>query len=146
MATVLRNVTGMESGNMHRGTAARTSRVLVIEYDEQVLQYVREVLEEEGFTVRTARTASEGFQIAEAEHPNLVISTFSLPEPERSQLLELGRHGTDHTAFPVVFMTSEYGSRLQRKWMKAGASSFLKKPFLPEELIKVVRELVKGDR
>ena len=130
---------------MRRGTAVNM-KVLVIEYDEQVRQYVKEVLEVEGFAVLTAPTASEGIRLSQTEHPDLVISTFSMPPPERSRLLELSRHGSDHAAFPLVFMTSDYGSRLQRKWMKAGARGFLKKPFLPEELVQVVRKLLKVGR
>jgi len=145
-ASARRSVAGLEGRNWCRGTVVETSRVLIIEYDEEVLAYVKEVLEAEGITVRMARTAREGIQLAETEHPDLVISTFSLPEPERNRLLDLSRHSTDHTTFPVVFMASEYGPRLHRKWMKAGASGFLKKPFLPEDLVQLVRQLLKKDR
>ena len=127
---------------MRRVTVVRRPRVLVIEYDEQVLLYVKEVLEEEGLFVLTARTANDSFKQIEAERPDLVVSTFSMPEPERFRLLEVSQSDSDHASLPVVFMSSEDSSRLQRKWMKAGASGFLRKPFLPDELIATVRGLL----
>ncbi len=116
--------------------------MLVIEYDEQVLLYVREVLAEQEFEVVTARSAGEARRLLAAERPDLVISTFSLPEAERQQIVEAVQGVEETPGVPLLFMATESGPRVVRKWTKAGASGFLNKPFLPEDLLREVNRLV----
>lgn len=57
----------------------RNASVLVVDDDPSILELVREILELEGYDVRTARNGLEALQAVEADWPTLVLLDMRMP-------------------------------------------------------------------
>ncbi|MFN7960847.1 MAG: sigma-54 dependent transcriptional regulator [Thermoanaerobaculia bacterium] len=100
--------------------------VLVVD-DEAAIREVLEIrLQQWGFRVLCAASAEEARELAEEDHPDLVLSDVVLPEISGLELLKALKTGNEDR--PVILMTA-YGS-IDRavEAMKEGAQDFLTKP------------------
>jgi DNA-binding response OmpR family regulator len=105
-------------------------RVLVVEDDPIIMQLVKDVVDEEGYSVVSAEDGGKAFRILENDN-NFAAGIFDVNMPSL-QGTDLLRHM--HTAkrlmrIPVLIMTSEQDAGVQAESMSAGAAIFLPKPF-----------------
>ncbi len=113
--------------------------VLVTEDNEDLRSLVKMLLEDEGFTVRTAEHGREALQRVEERMPDLILLDMKMPVMDGWEFAEeLRRRYGD--AIPIVVMTAadHAASRAQ----EIHATSWLSKPFEPDELVRKVREHV----
>lgn len=121
----------------------RNEKILVVEFEENSLNTLLEILETEGFQVVTAKDGHEGLLMFESENPDLVIL-----EP---MLLKL--HGFDlcrkiskdsNKKIPVIITTGFYkGEHYKSEAMETfGASAFFEKPYENEALMTTIHELL----
>ena len=119
-------------------------RTLVIEDDEKIQSFVSKGLRQEGHTVDTASTGSEGQALWEANRYDAVVLDIMLPDFDGMQVLSRLRAGGD--LVPVLFL-SALGSVDDRvKGLTAGGDDYMVKPFSIEELIARLRALVRRSR
>jgi DNA-binding response OmpR family regulator len=107
--------------------------ILIIDDDAQVLEAIKDVLEIEGYVVRTAPDGASGIRSFDADPPDLVITDINMPDVEG---IELIRHlARGHRKVPVIAMS---GDPVGTKFLKAarllGAVDTLLKPFSIAEL------------
>jgi TonB family protein len=121
----------------------RNEKILVVEFEENSLNSLLQLLENEGFEVVTAKDGHEGLLKFESENPDLVIL-----EP---MLLKL--HGFDlcrkitkdsPKKTPVVITTGFYkGEHYKAEAIETfGASAFFEKPYQNEELLTTIHDLL----
>lgn len=118
-------------------------RVLVVDDDPVIVQLVKDVIEDEGYTVVSAQDGGEAYRILEKDN-KFVAAIFDLKMPSL-QGTDLIRHM--HTAkrlmgIPVLIMTSEQGATVQSESLSAGAAIFMPKPFTRVTLRTMFRALV----
>ncbi len=114
-------------------------RVALVVDDEVVIRrLVRTVLEADEFTVLEASDGASALDVAEAEHPAIVILDVMMPEIDG---VEVCRR-LDHDAVKVVMLTARDDPELERRCKEAGAVAFLTKPFSSIELLDLLEELV----
>jgi DNA-binding response OmpR family regulator len=120
---------GLEGGSM--------TRILVVDDEPDLLDFVRSALQAEGFQVRTATDGTEGLRIALTTKPDLVILDLLMPGLDGQVVLTaLITH--DRSARILVLSATE--DRLARAaCLEQGAVDFLAKPFVVRELIARVR-------
>jgi flagellar protein FlaH len=120
-------------------------KILLIESDPQVVNLVKEPLEEEGHVVITAQDGSEGLKLARQEQPNLVMVDFGLPKMKGNKVAQRLRHdpATDHQA--ILMLADE--DQLEDVEIGPGASAddFLIKPFSALDLITKIAPLLIGE-
>ena len=119
------------------------TRILVIEDDAIVRELLQEILAHAGYEVAEARDGKEGIRLYRNEPADLVITDLIMPEKEGIEtIMELRRDfpqvkiiaisGGGHVS-PAGYL--EIASRL-------GVQRTFAKPFLPDEILEAVRELV----
>jgi DNA-binding response OmpR family regulator len=118
-------------------------RVLVVDDDPVIVQLVKDVIEDEGYTVVCAQDGGEAYRILEKDN-KFVAAIFDLKMPSL-QGTDLIRHM--HTAkrlmgIPVLIMTSEQSATVQSESLSAGAAIFMPKPFTRVTLRTMFRALV----
>jgi len=110
-----------------------TSKIFVVDDDDQVRGAIRVVLEDDGRTVETF-ASSEAF--LEAYHPGksacLLIDAY-LPGMSGLELLRKLRADGQH--LPAIMITGDSDVSMAVEAMKAGASDFIEKPIGRDELI-----------
>src|SRR4029077_21036821 len=102
-------------------------RVLVVEDEPGIVDFVRRGLEAAGFSVRTAQDGIEGERLALKEQFDLVVLDLMLPG--RAGLEILGSLRRERAALPVIVLTARGKIEDRVAGLDAGAVDYLSKPF-----------------
>jgi CheY-like chemotaxis protein len=112
--------------------------ILLVEDEDGVLQYVREILTRAGYAVLAFNNAAAAIEAAR-HHPgeiDLLITDFVLPGANGSDIAhEIGKH---RPGTPVLVM-SGYTDRLGKR---TDSAAYLQKPFSASDLLNHVRSLM----
>ncbi len=112
-------------------------RILVIEDESRILEFLRLGLEAEGFVVDAAEDGSAGLRLALAGSYELVVLDLLLPRLDGLRLLaELRRSRAD---VPVLILSARSDLSTKLRGFDLGANDFLAKPFSFDELVARVR-------
>jgi two-component system response regulator AtoC len=111
---------------------AQSYRMLVIDDDPGLRDYLEALASSRGYEVFTAGTGEEGIKALEEARPDLV--TLDLVLPGMDGLETLRRLKERLPDVPVVMLSGHGQARSIVEAMKLGASDFLRKPFEVEEL------------
>jgi DNA-binding response OmpR family regulator len=117
--------------------AAGSSRLLVIEDEPGIVDFVRRGLEAEGFTVEAALDGAEGERLALRGGFDAVVLDLMLPG--RSGLEILASVRTAMPSLPVIVLTARGEIEDRVAGLEAGAVDYLVKPFSMAELVARVR-------
>jgi DNA-binding NarL/FixJ family response regulator len=117
-------------------------RLLVVDDEPRLLRAVAVTLTKEGFDVTTARSGAEALVRINESIPDLVVSDVRMPELDGQQLaLSLRSHPrTEHV--PIVFLTAKDDRKDRLAGLRLGVDAYLTKPFDPEELVAVIRNIL----
>ena len=116
-------------------------RILIVEDNITLSQIIRDWLEREGYAVATAINEPFAHKLLRKESFDLILSDVRLPQGDGIHLLEwINKEKMD---IPFVIMT-EYASVTDAvKAIKMGAKDYLAKPVFHEQLVEMVKELLK---
>ncbi|HEY9839779.1 MAG: response regulator transcription factor [Candidatus Sericytochromatia bacterium] len=115
---------------------AASSRILLVEDDAEIVDFIETELRFEGYAVEVARDGLKGLQLARQNHPDLIILDRMLPGMDG---LSLCRRLRQSSEVPILMLTAldEVSHRVEG--LDAGANDYLVKPFELEELLARVR-------
>ncbi len=116
-------------------------KILVVEDEERVSQFIQKGLREEGHAVDAAFDGEEGSFLAEVNDYDLIILDLMLPKKNGIMVCrELRDRGV---ATPVLMLTARDSTGDKVRGLDAGADDYLTKPFAFEELLARVRALLR---
>src|ERR1700754_146826 len=119
-------------------------RILVIEDDPTVGQYVKRGLEEQRWSVDLVTDGEEGEKRASSEAYDLVILDMRLPGKSGLEVLHTFRaRGFER---PVLVLTAQDAVDAKVTALRAGADDYVTKPFAFEELLARVEALARRPR
>ncbi len=119
-------------------------RVLVIEDDPTVGQFVKRGLEEQRWTVDLVADGAEGEARARSQPYDIVVLDLRLPGRSGQQVLRnLRARGFEK---PVLVLTAQDAIDEKVETLRAGADDYLTKPFAFEELLARVEALARRPR
>jgi DNA-binding NarL/FixJ family response regulator len=119
-------------------------KLLLVDDEPGIRESVQAYLEDnEEWSVTTASSAEEAWRFLEQETPDLIISDIMMPQTDGYQFLEQLRENPHYQAIPVIFLTARGMTRDRIKGHKTGCDAYLAKPFDPEELESIIRNLLK---
>ncbi len=116
-------------------------RILVVEDEAEIADFIVRGLREEGYTVENAPDGHDGWHRLSTESWDVVLLDWWLPGVEGLQLLERFRQAGG-TA-PVLFLTARDAISDRVRGLDGGADDYLCKPFAFEELLARVRALIR---
>ncbi|MDT4965266.1 MAG: hypothetical protein QOJ64_3 [Acidobacteriota bacterium] len=120
-----------------------TGRVLVVDDDPILVQLVKDVIEEEGYTVVSAQDGAQAYRILEKDNKfDAGIFDVKMPAIQGTDLLRYMQTAKRLMKIPVLIMTSEQSVAIQSESLSAGAAIFLPKPFTRTTLRTMFRALV----
>ena len=118
-----------------------SARILVIEDEARIADFLVRGLAEEGYQVEHAADGRSGAQALQTGSWDLVLLDWWLPVEDGIQLLKRFRH-QDRTT-PVLFLTARDAVAQRVEGLDAGANDYLTKPFAFDELLARVRALLR---
>lgn len=116
-------------------------RILIVEDEAELADFVVRGLREEGFTVEHAADGDLGWAAMRSGEWDLIVMDWWLPGEEGLSLVKRYR-GAGGTA-PVLFLTARDAVADRVRGLDAGADDYLGKPFAFDELLARVRALVR---
>jgi len=121
-----------------------TASILVIDDEEIMREVLETLLTREGYSVRFARSAEEGLELARSMPFDVAIVDLMLPGMDGiAALEELKRINED---LPVLMITAFASVETAIAAMKRGAFDYITKPFKNDEVLVVVRNAVERSR
>jgi signal transduction histidine kinase/DNA-binding response OmpR family regulator len=120
-------------------------KLLLIEDDNDLRAYLKEVLLA-NYRVFEAPTAAEGFELADAKHPDLIISDVMLPDYNGFVLCEKIKSEFKTSHIPVILLTALADMPNQLSGLKSGADAYISKPFDLQHLFLTIENLIRQRR
>ena len=115
-------------------------KILLIEDDPNVADFVRRGLLQSGFEVTVAYTGYEGVETAQSVNPDLVVLDLMLPDIDGIDMCRQLRAGGD-TGIVILTARGIVGERV--RGLEAGADDYLPKPFVFDELLARIRAVLR---
>jgi DNA-binding response OmpR family regulator len=121
--------------------------VLVVDDDREILNLVNMLLARVGLEVIMAETAAAAAQVLRQQPlPNLVILDLMLPDVSGMELLRQMRAKEVFDRLPVVILSALADPKEIREGLDAGADRYVTKPYIANNLIHVVQDLLRNGR
>lgn len=119
-------------------------RVLVAEDDDLIAELIGHKLQSRGAEVGIVADGAEAWERIQAERPNLVILDGMLPSLDGLEVLRRIREDPALAGLPVIMLTARRREQDIVDALQIGASDYLVKPFMPEELMARMERLLPG--
>ncbi|MGE7764847.1 response regulator transcription factor [Peribacillus sp. NPDC096540] len=114
-------------------------KILIIEDEENLLQFIRLELEYEGYEVITAYDGREGLTIALNQNVDLILLDLMLPGLNGIEVCRRIRSSLDNT--PIIMITARDSVLDKISGLDSGADDYISKPFQIEELLARMRAI-----
>jgi len=101
-------------------------KILVVDDEEHFLLLVSNVLDEEGYVVKTASSGNNAFQVLEQYTPDLILTDLRMPDKDGLHLMETVKAG--HPDIDFIFITAFATVESAVDAMKKGAIDYITKP------------------
>jgi len=107
-------------------------KILVVEDDERILNFLRSKLKASGYEVITASNGIQGLEQIHAQEPSLIVLDLLMPKMGGLDMLKELRN---FSGVPVIILTAKGEDVDKIRGFELGADDYLTKPFNPEELV-----------
>jgi CheY-like chemotaxis protein len=115
--------------------------VLVVDDSDAVRELISMNLRLEGFDVVTARSGREALKLVHEVAPEVVTLDVTMPDMDGFGTAEALRAGLETRDLPIVIVSACAQEADFRRAEEIGVDAYVTKPFDPEHLVRVVREL-----
>ena len=124
---------------MRVGTGA--ARVLVVDDEMNITDFVATALRYEGFEVATASTGRGALDGVESVRPDLLVLDIMLPDIDGFEIARRLRQ--DSRRVPILFLTAKDATEDKVRGLTLGGDDYVTKPFSLEELVATVRAVLR---
>lgn len=119
-------------------------RVLLVEDDERVADFIRRGLKAEGYAVELAVTGQDAILLATEGQFQTIILDLGLPDIDGQKICECLRARRVNT--PILMLTAREGISDKVTGLRGGADDYMTKPFVFEELLARIEALMRRSR
>jgi CheY-like chemotaxis protein len=122
--------------------SAIQGRILVVDDEPEVAQFIREVLVKDGFAVDSAASAEEALSLARSHSYMIVLSDLNMPGMAGRGLYDVISREMPNLAMRVAFVTGDTMSVQARAFLDSAGRPYLEKPVAPAELRELVNSMI----
>lgn len=115
-----------------QGNTVKQFRVLVVDDESRILNFLSSKLRASGYEVLTASNGVEALEQVQAEEPDLVVLDVLMPKKDGFETLKELR---TFSPVPTIILSAKGTNADKMKGLSLGADDYLAKPFSPDELI-----------
>ena len=119
-------------------------RILIVEDEKKVADFIRKGLEEEHYAVDIAHDGETGLYLSEINEYDLVVLDLMLPKMDGLEVLK--RIRKNKNSVPVLVLTAKHTTDEIVKGLDSGCDDYLTKPFAFGEFLARIRALLRRDR
>ena len=116
-------------------------KILVVDDSKTELMFLSDLLQKNGFAVKTAENADDAMRRLEEEHPDLILMDVVMPGQNGFQLTRAIARDPKYAAIPIILCTSK-NQETDRVWgLRQGARDYMVKPVDAELLLAKIAAL-----
>lgn len=116
-------------------------KVLIVDDSKTEIMFISELLQRNGFVVRSAENADEAFKRLAEEKPDLILMDVVMPGQNGFQLTRSINRTPEYSDVPIIICTSK-NLETDRVWgMRQGARDYITKPVDAAELLAKIKAL-----
>jgi CheY-like chemotaxis protein len=114
--------------------------ILVVDDDDAFRELIRRILEREGLVAQCVSSGEEALEKIRQKSYSLMITDYHIPGLDG---LELSRKGLEMAPqMPIIMNTGDPSPSVTLQAREIGISKVMGKPYLPEEIMELVRDVV----
>lgn len=118
------------------------AHILVVDDDAPIRELITDILEAAGHTVESEADGAAGLEAVEQRSPDLIVLDLAMPGVDGWRFLdELHRRDLRRTT-RVLIVSGEYDPTIVLADHRSTPGSFLAKPFDPDDLVRMVGDLL----
>ncbi len=119
-----------------------SKKLLVVDDDQMNLKMAEFILKQGDYAVYTVESGIDCLNFLKEDKPDLILLDVEMPVMNGIKTLEHIREKEETADIPVVFLTASADSDTVVEAGRLGVVDYVKKPFLPQELLKRVEKIV----
>jgi len=115
-------------------------KILIVDDEQDILDFFSRILQREGFEVWTAASAKEGLRLADMEQPSLILLDINMPDMDGGDMQKALLRNVKTKEIPVVFLS---GLITKDEEGQVKGQLYISKTSTKEEIIKKLREVLR---
>ena len=119
-----------------------TRRILVADDDDLLTDLLEFRLEDAGFEVTVVRDGATALETCQTGEFSLMVLDAMMPVKTGFEVLRLVKEGMGAKAPPIVMLTSRSSEQDIVQALREGATDYVTKPFIPEELVTRIESIL----
>jgi len=119
-----------------------SSRILMIEDNEQNRYLATFLLERNGYQVESAVDGASGVRAAESNPPDIILLDIQLPQMDGHAVARALRELRELDGTPIIAVTSYAMVGDREKSLAAGCDGYIEKPIDPDTFVDTIRGIV----
>ena len=120
-----------------------TSKILLVEDEQDLLELLRYNLNREGFDTVTAMTGEDGLKQVRAESPDLILLDLMLPAMDGLEVCKTLKSRENTSQIPIIMLTARGEESDIVRGLELGADDYITKPFSPRILMARIRAVLR---
>ena len=118
-------------------------KILVIEDDRSIANFIQTVLDSNGYQVLSAQSCQQGILVFSSHVPDLVVLDLGLPDMDGSEFIRIAR---SESMVPIIVLSARTEEQDKVAALDLGANDYITKPFGTAELLARVRAALRISR
>ena len=119
--------------------------ILIVDDEAHIrllIEQALEELEDDGVEIQTATNGAEGLESIKADHPKLVFLDVMMPEINGFDVCNVVKNELQLDDAYVVLLTAKGQEYDRQRGEQVGANRYITKPFDPDEILDLSREVL----
>ena len=118
-------------------------KILVVDDEPDILEFLRYNLVKEGYEVFTASNGEEGLSIAEREKPHLIVLDIMMPKMDGVEVCRTLRNNRQFDQTLIAFLTAREEDYSQIAALDVGGDDYITKPIRPRVFTSRIKALLR---
>ncbi len=118
-----------------------SEKILVVDDEQDIVKVLSKILELAGYEVISAYNGTEAVQHVKENNPDLVLLDYMMPDITGLEVLQQIKAFSDEVY--VIMVTGRGSEEVAASVMKAGASDYVIKPFVKDQILTVVKDTLR---
>lgn len=119
-----------------------TKRILLVDDADTILMIEQMILNQEGYSLITARNGKQAVEKAVAQKPDLILMDILMPEVDGFEACRQIRQHEATRAIPIIMVTTRSEQKNMEAGFHSGCNDYVTKPIDRLELISKIRNFL----
>lgn len=125
-------------------TSSASKTILIVDDEEDTLQFLKERLNEEGFKTIEASNGRAALEKAAEDRPDLILLDIMMPEITGWDVMEQLQKKEDTASIPIVVLSAATSETDKQRGFRMGIKQYLTKPVEIKDLISEIKKVVQS--